>query len=391
MLSKEQAVIFPGLLLAMDWLLWKKRRLGHWPWKEYALHLVILGLYLGLRWAVLGRWGVPRIDPIDNPLAGMPFLLRLENALAVLCRYGTLLLFPHPLSADYSYSALPLARSLFSLQWGAGLIVLCAAFLAARCFVRAPAPWSLGAVWAGAALASVANIAMPIGTIMGERLLYLPDLGFALAAGVLLESAWQGTEKRLVRAGLIGVLLAWGGNAWTRSLDWRDNEHLFRAVLRAYPRSAKAQQGLGTELKERGDLIGAVERYRKAIEIYPEYAMAYYNLGIAYLELRQYEKARDGFQEAARLRPRDPKAWLDLGVAWYGLGRLEEAKAAYERAAQVGPGYGAAWQNLAEVCYELGEKEEAARAYEQLLRLEPDHPMRARFEARIREARQGKG
>lgn len=378
MVCKEQAVVLPGLLLALDGFLGPGGR-PRGRWREYGLQLLAIGAVLGLRCAVLGGWGQPEVDPLDNPLAAMTWPLRAVNALAVLGRYGALLAFPQPLSADYSFAAFPLAQELVAAQLVAALAVLAVAAATVRAFLRRPAPWSLGVLWAGLALAPVANLAVPIGTIMAERLLYLPSAGAALAAGAILAPG-----RRRVRTASGAVLLLLATLAWQRGGDWRDDETLFGSVLAAYPRSAKAHHGLGAALADRGQLDGAIAHYRRAIAIYPGYAVAHYNLGRVRLALGQYESARTGFAEAARLRPLDPHAVLNLGVALHSLGRLSEAAAAYRRSTQLAPRLAPAWQNLAEACHQLGEAEEASRAAGQLLSLQPDHPRRRIYEERMR-------
>jgi tetratricopeptide (TPR) repeat protein len=233
-------------------------------------------------------------------------------------------------------------------------------------------------------LAPVANLLLPIGTIMAERLLYLPSAGFVLllADSLLRLRAARGRRTWMVAA--VVLLLVHAGRAWTRSADWRDNETLFRAAVDAYPRSAKAHQGLGAALQERGDLIGALESYQRAIAIYPGYDVAHYNLGLVYYELQQYEQALASFQEATRLDPDDPQAWLNAGAACHALGRLEAAEAAYRQALALHPAYAPAWQNLADTYWEMGDSARAAAAHRELLRLQPDHPRRAEYEARER-------
>jgi len=382
LLCKENAAVLPGLLLGADWFLWKRGRLPRWPWSEYALHLLTITSWLLLRQAVLGGLTVPQIDFLDNPLAHLPTHLRIVNALDIAVRYLFLLLFPHPLSADYSFDAVPLIRALFvpDLFSAAGLLIAVA--LALRSFWSCPALWSLGIFWLLIGLVPVANLLLPIGTIMAERLLYLPSVGFALASGAILIPLLC-ADRKAWKLLLLLLLLLYAGRTAVRNRDWRDDESLFRAVVEAHPRSAKARQGLAAALSRRGDVFGAVAEYRRAIAIHPPYAAAHYNLGLTYWKFRQYDSALESFREAVRLKPQNPKALLNIGATYYQLRRLPEAEEAYRRAIEINPGYLPAWQNLADLYYEQGDFIRAARAYRELLRLQPDHPERPDFEARI--------
>ena len=229
----------------------------------------------------------------------------------------------------------------------------------------------------------MANLLLPIGTLMAERLLYLPSVGVVLILAQLLLRMRATIGKKCWLAICAVLLLTHAGRAWTRSADWQDNESLFRAAADAYPRSAKAHQGLGAALQERDDLIGALNSFQRALAIHPRYDVAHYNLGLVYYRLQQYDRALNSFQEAVRLDPDNPQALLNLGATYHVLGKIAAAAAAYRQTLAISPAYAPAWQNLADTYWEMGETEKASAAYRELLRLQPDHPRRAEFEARL--------
>ncbi len=345
LLAKEQAIVLPGLLLALDWYLYKNDKIQCIPWREYALCAIAILLYLALRYGVLGGWQIGYIDPLDNPLASLPLLQRLANAGLIAWRYLGLLILPYKLSADYSYNAVPITDLLpFALPC---FFLLCSAvLLLLNTYRQRPGLRSLAALWMLLAFAPVANMAFPIGTIFAERLLYLPSLGFALVFGVTLNQVWNARQRRLNL--LIFALLALGlmSRTWVRNGDWRDSETLFRAAIQTYPQSAKAHAGLGQVLVDRGDSIGALNALQRALSIYPNYDAAHYNMGVAYLSLQQYDNAQMAFAQAEKINPRHARAALNRGVALWELGRHTEAITAYERALLLKPDYAPALENL---------------------------------------------
>src|SRR5262249_25954429 len=153
------------------------------------------------------------------------------------------LAFPRTLSADYSYDQIPLVTSLDVATIGCAVIVFgCAAgvFLLRR---RAPfVSFALGFFLLSWALTS--NLFVIIGTIFGERLLYLPSAGFcaAAASGIVAAGRWLGGPRlaALVMAVLVAVC---GARTWWRNADWRDDETLFAAAAEASPRSCQALNG----------------------------------------------------------------------------------------------------------------------------------------------------
>lgn len=380
LLAKEQAVVLPGLVFALDWYLYRTGRLLRWPWMEYALYGLVIGIWLVVRWQVLAALTVPDISRLDNPLAGLATPLRIVNAGAIAWRYLALLVMPYRLSADYSHAALALADTFFSGALIVAVSLAIAIALVLYKFGHKPGLRSLGALWMLIPFSLVANVIVPIGTIMAERLLYLPSVGFCLLAATLLEGVWNLRRRRLCVFVCVAVVLSFMGRTWVRNADWHDSETLFRAAVAAYPQSAKAHQGLGEALMKRGDWIGALDEYALALARYPDYVAAHYNTGVCYGLLQQYDRAIAAYDRVVELRPRHARAWLNMGAAHFALGARAKAAAAYGKALEARPNYAEAWENLGHTHREMGMRHEAIAAYRQLLRLRPGHVRRAEYE-----------
>ena len=383
LLAKEQAVVLPGLVFGLDWYLRRMGRLARWPWAEYALYGLVIGFWLVVRWQVLGGLTVPVISGLDNPLAALDAPLRIVNAGVIAGRYLVLLVMPYRLSADYSHAALPIWEEFFSGALLIAVVLALAAVLVLYKFGRKPGLRSLGLVWMLVAFSLVANVLTPIGTIMAERLLYLPSFGFCLLAAALLEGVWDLGRRRLCMLVCTVVLLCFMGRTWVRNADWRDSETLFRAAVAVYPSSAKAHQGLGEALMKRGDCIGALDEYAQALAHYPNYVAAQYNTGVCFGLLQQYAKAIEAYDRTVDLEPGHARAWLNMGAAHYALGAREKAADAYGKAIAARPAYAEAWENLAHTYREMGDRQQALAAYRELLRLRPEHGKRGEYEAWI--------
>ena len=380
LLAKEQAVVLPGLVLALDWHGRLTGRLGRLPWKEYALYGLVVALWLALRWQVLDGFAVPDISRLDNPLAELAPSVRIANAGAITWRYLSLLVVPYKLSADYSFAALPVYADVFSWALVASVALGMAILLVVRKFARVPGLRSLGALWMLITFSLVANVVVPIGTIMAERLLYLPSVGFCLLTATLMEGIWVLDRRRLFVLVCTVLVAASLSRTWARNSDWRDAETLFRAAVVAYPHSAKAHQGLGEAMMKRGDWLGALDEFRKAVVIYPQYAAAHYNSGLCYWWLRQYENAITAYERAVAIQPGYAQAWMNMGAAHHALGALPAAAAAYRQAIDTRPDFAPAWENLGHTYREMGDRGRAVAAYRAFLRLRPGHERRAEYE-----------
>jgi hypothetical protein len=71
----------------------------------------------------------------------------------------------------------------------------------------------------------------------------------------------------------------------------------------------------GLELKKKGDLEGAAERFRKATEVAPRWSVAWYHRGLVLKHLRRWQESLNCNSRATELEPSDKAAWWNMGIA----------------------------------------------------------------------------
>jgi tetratricopeptide (TPR) repeat protein len=96
-----------------------------------------------------------------------------------------------------------------------------------------------------------------------------------------------------------------------------------------------------------GQIIRALENFRRASTLNPNLFEAFVNYGTINLNFRGYEEARGAFARAVELRPNDYDSHIGLGVALRGLGQIQPAQAEYERARTLDQNRPDAFYNLA--------------------------------------------
>lgn len=387
-LSKENAIVAPALILAADLLI-----VGGRPaWGFHAIAAAAAAGVVGLRVLMLGAFNPGGgTHFIDNPMMAASFFEGRLTALAVLPRYLELLVFPWRLSADYSYDAIPIARGIGDPRVVAG-VVLVAATLGAAIGLRRRAPATAYAVlWIALALAPVANLLVPIGALMAERLVYLPSAGFCWGVAFVWERIARpgfalpppagprpGAPPRAAVLSLAlpaAVLILFGIRSETRYPDWRDDHALYGSAVRVVPRSAKAHFNYGAACEERDDLATARGAYEQAIAIWPEFADAHYNLAGVLAKLRQGAGAVTHYREALRLQPFNVRYMVNLAVALSGQGDHSEAHDLARRALEIEKDSDEAWTALGSTLLALGETGAAVEAYGQALRIDPGRPI----------------
>ena len=369
LLSKESAVIFLPLALVGDYAR------GEWkPNPRYARIAGITLLYVGLLWKIQGgRFGQARINAIDNPLAGLPAGWRILNALHVAWKYAALHFYPATLSCDYSFNQIPVY-----LDWRHTLPAAVAAVAAAGAWIWAVRKRRSGLVLAGgiylAGFAITANILMPTGTIMGERLAYLPSAGFCLLAA--LSWTWLKDRQRLPALGLLAVIVAaLAVRTVVRNRDWENDLNLYSAAVRVTPGSAKMHANLGSQYLAHGQLDLARAQLQTALQIYPNFPDALLSYGLLESSMGHYEVAGGMIERALHMSGRDNPNYdfMDVSLALLLIrsGRVDDALEVLNQEISESPGYSPAWSNRAVIDYSRANTASARADAEAALRLDP--------------------
>jgi len=384
LLSKESAIVLIGLMLAGD--LWRAGR-GEVTWRRAAPAYLVCGAVV-LAWLAVRATlvtSIPAGSPYAGPFTGVPAPLRLYTAIAVTGRYLWLLARPLHLSADYSFEQIPLIASptdpafLLSAAALAGLVLVAAYRLALR---RPPRLDGLCAAVFLAAFAPVSNLLIPIGTIMAERLLYLPSIAFCIALPAIWEirkRSWPGATRVLwLGPALTGALVTlYAARTIQRNADWRDQLTLFQVTAATSPRSAKVRYNLGVALQDAGREAEALQQYLTAISIKPQDAKSHHNAGLILAKIDdgggRMAEAASHLELAAGLDPGLPKVHSNLGVAYSRLGRSREAEAAFRAALDRDPVNHDALYNLGTVLLLTGRIAEAVGPLERARDLDPSN------------------
>jgi tetratricopeptide (TPR) repeat protein len=377
LLSKESAVVFLPLVFLGDYATdqWKPRT-------RYAWIAGIAVLYTGLLWKIEGgRFGTATISLLDNPLASLSPGWRILNAFRIAWKYVGLHFYPAVLSCDYSFNAIHLYRDFIHT-----LPAVLAAAAVVAALLWASAKRKTGIVLAGgiyiAGFATTANILLPTGTIMGERLAYLPSAGICL----LLALAWiQFAERQQYFAWgiLIVILAALGVRTVVRNTDWRDNFTLFSAAERAVPGSAKVHSNLGVGYAAQNQMDLAAREFDTALQLDPEFTGAMSAYGKLEMQRKNYQKAGALFEKSLLMTSRDDPDYdarmVEFATILGLTNQLDGAMAYLNREIAESPGYAPAWSNRALIHMKRGENQLALSDAEKALALDPSdsHAQRA--------------
>jgi protein O-mannosyl-transferase len=369
MFAKESAAVLPALMLLWDMTFgpgtreWKRRI------PSYAAAWLAGTLFFALR---------PDMPPmmvpaIDNPEISAGFLVSRLTALRVIGDYLLLLVWPLHLSSDYGYSQVRLARVDDPASWIAPLVL--AALLAVVAMRRRRHPvLFFAAGWFGLALLPVSNLVVIIGASKAERFLYVPAIGFGIAAAALIGRLAERKARygREITAAAMAVLAVLALRTVARNQDWKDDPTLWSSNLAAAPNSHKVHKNIASALNFR-DPYGTLDETIHHLEIarnltsdlpvadWPESVLI--DLGVAYRlkgersggpaanagrewyakATASLEKAREieGMRHARGGATADyPQLYLNLGIIQQQTGKPDAALESYRRGLRIDPGKG---------------------------------------------------
>jgi tetratricopeptide (TPR) repeat protein len=374
LLSKEQAIVIP--LIPLLFLTGKSLR------RVLAAFAVPVVVYLALRAAVLGSpaGGASALTPainVDNPIASATGAARVWTPFRVFGHAVGLLAWPRTLRADYSYDQIPLVGSP-DLPTALGILVFCGLAAGAVTLRAQAAPAAFGLSFFLLSWLVTSNLPIVIGTIFGERLLYLSSAGACLAIAAGLRAI---PARGLGTAAAAVWVLAGGARAYARNRDWKDNLTLFARTAADSPRSCKALDGYASELLAAGRPQDAIPWAEHALAVYPLYPNAHLTLAKS-LRLMAHDEANPGRRaellrraeaEVSRLTDADASAdvWNVRGALALDAGNAGEARAHFEKSLASDAAYVPARVGLGVVEMGEGHADAALKRFEQAAALDP--------------------
>jgi protein O-mannosyl-transferase len=367
LLSKESALLF--LPVAGWYALTVRRsfdRFLFWPMIGYFCVVV---LWWMLRSVVIGDT-LQAVVMLDNPMVMASVGERILTALAVQWQYVFLQVIPFGLSSDYSFNQIPLVQSIWTLDvWFLVAIVVLAGWWAWRVrHTHAVVPFIFGTYVLLLGLTS--NVLFPVGTVMGERLVYAPSMCLCVLGGWGIASVsrnwvwWIG-----------GVLVViYGAVTVTRLGVWENAQTFYTAQVVSAPQSAKAHYAVAHEVYQpASEWDRAVEHYERAIKILPNYPDAWNNLGVIKKDQGDLQGALTAYETALKWHLGHVAARVNMGQVFQTLGEDQKAIDAYVVALEGDSTHAIAGNNLAILYAQHGQADSARVFFERVLRHHPNY------------------
>lgn len=306
---------------------------------------------------------------LDNFIWHIPgFSERAGTILFVLLDYLRLMVFPFPLSCDYSWAETPLKSlwsfwPLFSLLIYGGMLAGAISLFRRKDIIA----WCI--LFFLASISIYSHVYAGLAATMAERFLFTPSLPVLLALGILLFRLYRriSEKKWLIRTAsmtLLAVLIIFSVKTMSRNAVWKNSDTLFLSDVEHAPNSARLNKSAGDvyinrgreeqdEQKRKAFMKDALVYLNRAYVIYSDYPDNLLDLGTAWFYLGEYDSAQYYWDRHAVLQPwsnrvaqnRDylKSGWLSRGQELGKQTRGPEAIQAFRRSLSYDSLYHPAW------------------------------------------------
>jgi protein O-mannosyl-transferase len=286
-------------------------------------YAAVVAVYIVIRLLVMPVRG----DFADNDIQVNPYAYASKGEekatiIATSLNYLKLLVYPHPLSSDYSYNQIPYKDFSSPVVW-LSLMIHLALIAALAYFLVRKNILSFAIAFYLTNLLLVNNFLFSVGATMGERLVYHSSAGFAIAVAYLLCTGLEKvghprfTKPALLVSMLMLVALC-GYATINRNADWKNNETLFLHDINVSPNSFLVNANVASILvnrsdnekdpaKRRADILRAISLFHKVLSMQNNFVLQYMNLGVAFLKLNEPDSVIYNMERIRALYPIHPQ------------------------------------------------------------------------------------
>jgi len=275
-------------------------------------------------------------------------------------------------------------------------------------------------IWIPVLILPVSNL-VPMNTLMADRYLYLPAIGFGAIVAVIIRSLSGGHfavfSSRLGRgiavACVIVIVLLLGVQSESRARVWKEPYALWSDSVMKEPNGAILRTNLGqayngkaeenaadrglkeyyrakarTQLEkaleyesdlffavfdmgmmtfEDGDYKRALELFGRAKDLDRKHAESFFYLGLTYGAIKDEESMAQSMQEAIKRDPNHARAVHNLGTYYSNRREYENALELYRRAVEIDPKSDISYYNIGTTLFQLKRHDEGIEALRRCL------------------------
>ena len=367
-LSKGMAVVFPVILLLIDYLLeikWKRNLFIE------KIPFFILSLVFGIVAFKIQSGGA------ITDTKFFTFFQRIMFASYGAIMYIVKFVVPINLSSYYPYPTLN-KNDIIPFIFYLYPFILLGIIVTVYFFFRKEKPIVFGLLFYIVSVALVLQFVSVGSVIMADRYSYLSYIGLLYVFAYLINKAWQSKIRAfaIIKYLLIGIAIIaaidFGYQTYVRTQVWKNSETLWTDVINKIgniSQADKAYVGRGKYYRSIKEDNKAISDYKSAIRLNPFYALSYNNLANIYRERGQVDSALTGYNNAIVLNPNDYLSYSNRALIYKDLKEYEKAKQDFDRSISLNPNYWANYYNRGLYYYDIQDDEKAIAEYNKAVQL----------------------
>ena len=392
LISKEETITLIAIVFLIAYFFQNKSFLE--GAKATIPFLIPAIIYMICRAVILDSASTTYDSKINSVLYGLSSGDRLATNLFIYLEYLKLLLFPHPLSWDYSFSQIDVQTFKNPIVWLSLLVFAGLLFFAVKGF-KSKKLFSFGILFYLFTFSIFANLttSLTIGSNLGERFMFIPSIAFCLLVvyGLycLLDRFKVQKSGLLMVIVLSPILLAFSWKTVDRAKVWKNALTLSESGIQTAPKSWRTHAMYAEELRleaarlKKENLDSAKIFFAKSVS---EFDQAFEILGDE-VSVSQYldaqaevllgvgdtARAETVLEESIQKRPNSHFAKFKLAAISYNKGDFEKAKRLYlESLKAEKPDLYATYKNLGLAYLRLNENINAIAAFEKAIEEQED-------------------
>jgi tetratricopeptide (TPR) repeat protein len=361
--------------------------------KSTLPYVVVAAVYLVMRALFIESDGEKVVILVNNNglMAATNYADKLATTLFIQLQYLILLVVPHPLSYDYSFSQIPIIGFSNPKALAAVAVIIGLFVYAARGFMKKDV-LAFCILFYGMSVVITSNLLVDIGATMAERFIFTGSLGFCIALVWLVAKMLRVdvatvnmSNAKPAAASLLLVAVLYGGKTIARNEAWRSNLALYETGLETAPDSWRAQYLLAVEytrqIDKTSDAATKRELYDKAcagfnrsLQILPNNADVYLLKGYADEFAGRIDSAIMSYSNVLKLDSLNTQAAVNLGGVFMRTGRLDDAITVLTPVLRRDSTNTDALTNIGAAHGNKGLFQQSIMYYEKAYKIKPDQP-----------------
>jgi protein O-mannosyl-transferase len=363
LLSKPAAVVFPLVLLAIDYYFDRLKQSRTYLEK---IPFLILSLAFGIL-----TLQVQKMHGAYSDLGIYPFSSRFFFGNYGIMMYLVKTVFPFRLCAFYPFPAVNVNLPVLYYLSFLFTLALITVFVVS---VKRNKEIAFALLLYGINLILVLQFFAVGNAVIADRYTYIPLLGPFFLAGFYLQRYIDSKKGRLpLMSGIMLTAIALSLVIISRRqvTTWKDGGTLWDQAIKVAP-SSKAYTNRGMICKKEGDTQKALKMYSQAISMDDNQTDALVNRANIYYSQQKYRSAIADYSRCIVVEPDNDKAYANRGASYLAIGLTDSALVDLNRAIELDPASQNGYKNRGMLYLMTNRYPEAIRDYTKHLSIVPD-------------------